>query len=59
MEYHSEANAIMWSRPEDRTGATLYVTFEPCGDCSKLIRGVGIAHVVWLFDGTNIIRWDL
>ncbi|MFI5792023.1 hypothetical protein [Streptomyces sp. NPDC051677] len=44
---HAEWNAIFWSRPEDRPGATLYVTFKPCGDCSKLITGVGIARVVW------------
>lgn len=56
VEYHAEANAIMWSRPEDRIGATLYVTFEPCGDCRKLIRGVGISHVVWLAHGTKIRR---
>ncbi|TKA06185.1 cytidine/deoxycytidylate deaminase family protein [Actinacidiphila oryziradicis] len=47
VEYHAERNAILWSRPEDRAGATLYVTFEPCGDCMKLIKGVGIRRVVW------------
>ncbi|MCW2870331.1 MAG: RoPhRGL3 gp25 [Streptomyces oryziradicis] len=47
VEYHAEWNAILWSRPEDRPGATLYVTFEPCGDCLKLIEGVGIARIVW------------
>ncbi|MFF4706961.1 deoxycytidylate deaminase [Streptomyces sp. NPDC001297] len=47
IEYHAEWNAILWSRPEDRPGATLYVTFKPCGDCSKLIAGVGITRVVW------------
>lgn len=59
IEYHAEANAIMWARPEDRIGTTLYVTFEPCGDCRKLIRGVGIAHVVWLVNRTNIRRWTV
>ncbi|WP_043470381.1 deaminase [Kitasatospora sp. MBT66] len=47
IEYHAEWNAILWSRPEDRQGATLYVTWEPCGDCLKLIKGVGIVRVVW------------
>ncbi|WP_353962731.1 deoxycytidylate deaminase [Kitasatospora purpeofusca] len=47
IEYHAEWNAVLWSRPEDRAGSTLYVTFEPCGDCLKLITGVGIARVVW------------
>ncbi|MFD4646290.1 deoxycytidylate deaminase [Streptomyces sp. NPDC056696] len=59
IEYHAEANAIMWSRPEDRIGATLYVTWEPCGDCRKLIRGVGIAHVVWVEDFTKLRRWTV
>ncbi|MET8702700.1 deaminase [Kitasatospora sp. NPDC004723] len=47
IEYHAEWNAILWSRPEDRQGATLYVTWEPCGSCLKLIQGVGVARVVW------------
>ena len=47
VEYHAEWNAILWSRPEDRQGATLYVTREPCGDCTKLIRGVRVRRVVW------------
>ncbi|MGW2539348.1 deoxycytidylate deaminase [Kitasatospora sp. NPDC001574] len=47
IEYHAEWNAILWSRPEDRQGAVLYVTFEPCGDCLRLITGVGIVRVVW------------
>lgn len=59
IEYHAEANAIMWSRPEDRIGATLYVTWEPCGDCRKLIRGVGVAYVVWLVNGTDIRHWKI
>ena len=59
IEYHAEHNALMWSRPEDRIGATLYVTWEPCGDCRKLIRGVGVAHVVWLEDGTQLCRWTV
>ncbi|MFJ9771789.1 deoxycytidylate deaminase [Kitasatospora sp. NPDC101157] len=48
IEYHAEWNAILWSRPEDRQGAVLYVTFEPCDDCLKLITGVGIVRVVWV-----------
>jgi dCMP deaminase len=59
IEYHAEANAIMWARPEDRIGTTLYVTFEPCTDCRKLIRGVGIIRVVWLVHRTKIRSWDV
>ncbi|MFF8629646.1 deoxycytidylate deaminase [Streptomyces werraensis] len=59
VEYHAEWNAVFWSRPEMRAGATLYVTFEPCQDCRKLIRGVGIAQVVWLVNRTKIRRWTV
>ncbi|WP_212768330.1 deoxycytidylate deaminase [Streptomyces argyrophylli] len=59
VEYHAEHNALMWARPEDRIGATLFVTFEPCTDCRKLIRGVGVSSVVWLNHGSLIRRWSI
>ncbi|MGW5773073.1 deoxycytidylate deaminase [Streptomyces longwoodensis] len=59
VEYHAEHNTLMWARPEDRIGATLYVTFEPCRDCRKLIRGVGVLNVVWLEQGSLIHRWTV
>lgn len=43
---HAERNAIMRSSPEDRPGATLYVTRKPCPECWVLIKAVGIARVV-------------
>lgn len=43
---HAERNAIDHSRPEDRIGATLYTTREPCPRCWTLIRASGIARVV-------------
>lgn len=43
---HAEANALLYCDREDLKGATIYVTREPCYDCSKLIAGAGIVEVV-------------
>jgi len=43
---HAEANAIMFSSPEERDGATLYCTQHPCWGCGKLIANSGIGEVV-------------
>jgi len=44
---HAEVNAIMQSSPEEREGATIYVTAQPCMDCAKAIIGSGIKRVVY------------
>lgn len=46
-EIHAEINAIMYSSPEDRVGATLYCTLQPCEDCAKAIAGSGIKRVIY------------
>lgn len=43
---HAEANALLYCDREDLIGATLYITREPCADCSKLIAASGIEKVV-------------
>jgi dCMP deaminase len=43
---HAEANAIMFSSPEEREGASLYCTLAPCFGCAKLIANSGLAEVV-------------
>ncbi|WP_369190133.1 cytidine/deoxycytidylate deaminase family protein [Streptomyces sp. R08] len=43
---HAEYNAITRARPEDRPGATLYVTRKPCPACTTLIVSAGIRRVV-------------
>ncbi|ASU78515.1 cell division protein DedD [Actinopolyspora erythraea] len=43
---HAEANALLYCNREDLPGATLYITREPCFDCSKLIAATGIRRVV-------------
>ncbi|WP_371784659.1 deoxycytidylate deaminase [Streptosporangium subroseum] len=43
---HAEANALLYASKDDCTGATLYITEEPCFNCLKLIRGAGIGRIV-------------
>ncbi len=43
---HAEANALLYSAPSDREGATLYVTAPPCMECAKLIANSGVREVV-------------
>ncbi|AXC38820.1 UNVERIFIED_ORG: dCMP deaminase [Escherichia phage CMSTMSU] len=46
-EIHAEMNALLYSSPTERQGATLYTTLQPCYTCSKLIAGSGIARVIY------------
>jgi dCMP deaminase len=43
---HAEANALLYSSPEEREGATIYITGVPCFACAKLIANSGISEVV-------------
>lgn len=43
---HAEANAIMFSSPEEREGSTLFCTLAPCFGCAKLIANSGVVEVV-------------
>ena len=47
---HAEANAILKVAKSTQScnGSTLYVTYSPCTDCSKLIMQAGITRVVYL-----------
>ena len=46
-EIHAEINAIMYTSPNDRFGATMYTTLMPCADCAKAIAGSGIKRLVY------------
>jgi dCMP deaminase len=46
-EIHAEMNALLYSAPIDRRGATLYSTLQPCYTCSLLIAGSGITRVIY------------
>jgi dCMP deaminase len=56
---HAEANAILYSSPEERDGATVYITGVPCFGCAKLIANSGISEVVAegeVYDGWESVR---
>lgn len=60
---HAEANAItkLARSNNNSEGATLYVTAEPCIECSKLIIQAGIKRVVYaekyrLHEGIALLR---
>lgn len=56
---HAEANALLFSSPEQRDGAALYVTGAPCFDCAKLIANSGVDEVVAAggrYDGWDEVR---
>ncbi len=46
---HAEANAILKvaASTQSSKGATLYITYSPCKECSKLIHQSGIKRVVY------------
>lgn len=48
-EIHAEMNAIIWAAREGISidGATIYVTLEPCADCSKNLIASGIKRIVY------------
>lgn len=43
---HAEANALIHCDRSDLIGATVYVTREPCVDCTKLLQAAGVERVV-------------
>ena len=53
---HAEANALLFSSPEERDGASLFCTGAPCFGCAKLIANSGVAEVVAA--GGRYERWD-
>jgi len=60
---HAEANAIVKATKNTYSivGSTLYLTFSPCYNCSKLILQAGITRVIYLdlhsnTDGLKLLR---
>lgn len=49
---HAEANALMRAEWGALTGATIYITGQPCPGCTKLIASAGIARTIWPTDTT-------
>ena len=54
---HAEVNCLLETSPEEREGATLYVTHQPCQDCQKLIITSGIKRVVYVEGYEPEIDW--
>ena len=48
-EIHAEMNALIWAAREGISikGATIYVTLEPCSECSKNLIASGIKRIVY------------
>ena len=53
---HAEANALLFSGPDEREGATLYCTGAPCFGCAKLVANSGVDEVVAA--GGRYEGWD-
>jgi len=49
-EIHAEMNAIIWAARKGISveGSTIYVTLEPCSECSKNIIASGVVRIVYL-----------
>ena len=56
-EIHAEMNAIIWAARKGISieGGTIYVTLEPCSECSKNLIAAGIEKIVYLkaYEHTN------
>jgi len=56
-EIHAEMNAIIWAARKGISieGATIYVTLEPCSQCSKNLIASGIKRIVYetAYEHTN------
>lgn len=54
---HAEVNCLLEVAPEEREGATMYVTHTPCPECQKLMITCGIKRVVFATEYTPSINW--
>ncbi|MEA3384606.1 MAG: dCMP deaminase family protein [Campylobacterota bacterium] len=56
-EIHAEMNAIIWAARKGISieGGTIYVTLEPCSECSKNVIASGIKRIVYAksYEHTN------
>lgn len=44
---HAEQNLLLFTDREDRQGATVYVTDQPCWTCTNMLANSGIMEVVY------------
>ncbi|QDF27667.1 deoxycytidylate deaminase [Halarcobacter anaerophilus] len=56
-EIHAEMNALIWAARKGISieGGTIYVTLEPCSECSKNLIAAGIKRIVYdiAYEHTN------
>lgn len=56
-EIHAEMNAIIWAARQGISidGGTIFVTLEPCSECSKNLMAAGIKRIVYdkAYEHTN------
>lgn len=56
-EIHAEMNALIWAARKGIAveGATIYVTLEPCSECSKNLIASGVVRIVYekAYEHTN------
>lgn len=56
---HAEINAINNKNMGDITGATMYVTHQPCNECAKSIIQSGIKKVIYLYSMEDNPRYHV
>lgn len=44
---HAEMNALLSTSPQERAGAVMYVTHQPCPECSVVLLNSGLAAVFY------------
>lgn len=46
---HAERNAICWALEHEvhLPSSTLYISCQPCPDCARLAKGVGLGRILW------------
>jgi dCMP deaminase len=44
---HAEQNLLLFTDREDRVGATVYVTDQPCWTCANLLANSGVTEIVY------------
>lgn len=44
---HAEANALIYAPRSDVRRGTMYVSYEPCPGCIRLMQAAGLHRVVW------------
>ncbi len=54
---HAEINALLECLPDERQGATIFVTDRPCPECAKCIINCGIKRVVFARDYPAEYDW--